>query len=497
MTAGLLTRPDGRAPTFGDVREHVQADIFAGLPERAGRLGWAAARLREWQRDRLRALLSHAIQRSGFHARRLRGVDPARFELADLASLPVMTKTQLMNEFDDVATDKRLNRAAAERALAATSGEPVPLPGGHLCMATGGSSGQRGIFGYDPAAVAEFVIMIFRTRIAALAAASGSTTGGGGPGRIAVPARPPRSTIAMVGAPSAVHGTMFVPSVLAGSPISFVHAPVTLPVPEIAGRLNELRPDALFGYPSMLVRLAAEQQAGRLAITPQLVNCTAETLLPAFRAAIRSAFGAPIMNTFATSEGLIGSSWPDEETITLATDGCLVELVDARYQPVPAGTASAKVLVTNLYNHLQPLVRYELSDSFTRQPDSAAHGHMRVLVEGRSDEILHYAGAEVHPLALRTVLLATPEVLDYQATQTATGVRVSALLERPCDLGLLAGRLRAALARAGLAGAEVAVEAVSSLPRHPETGKLRRVIPAGAAGPVSAAAGSRRSSRPG
>jgi hypothetical protein len=38
--------------------------------------------------------------------------------------------------------------------------------------------------------------------------------------------------------------------------------------------------------------------------------------------------------------------------------------------------------------------------------------------------------------------------------------------------------LRAALARAGLADPEVSVAAVPSLPRHPDTGKLRRVIPA-------------------
>jgi phenylacetate-CoA ligase len=480
MSAGLLSRSDDDAPTFSEVREYIQGDIFARLTERIDRLHWDAARLREWQRDRLRALLAQVTQRSAFHASRLRGVDPARFELADLDSLPVMTKAQMMADFDDVVTDKRMNRAATERALAATSTEPVPLPGGHLCMATGGSSGQRGIFGYDPAAAAEFVTMIFRTRIALMAAAApgDGQRPGDGLGRIVVPARIPDSTIAMVGAPSAVHGTMFVPSLLAGSPISFVHVPVTLPIAEMVGHLNELQPDALFGYPSMLARLAAEQQAGRLSIGPRLVNSTAETLLPAFRAAISAAFGAPIMNTFATSEGLVGASWPGEEVITLATDGCIVELVDACNQPVQAGTPSAKVLVTNLYNVLQPLIRYELGDSFAQQPDSTAHGHMGVIVEGRADEILRYAEVDVHPLVLRTVLLTTPEILDYQATQTARGVRVSVLLERPADLDLVTGSMRAALVRAGLADPDVTVEAVSSLPRHPETGKLRRVISA-------------------
>lgn len=126
---------------------------------------------------------------------------------------------------------------------------------------------------------------------------------------------------------------------------------------------------------------------------------------------------------------------------------------------------------------MQPLIRYELTDSFTRQPDSADHRHLRVLVDGRSDDILHYADADVHPLVLRSVLLTRSDVLDYQIRQTATGVNVSALVEHQLDLSQLRYDLRTALQRAGLTDPEVRIEAVTSLPRHPETGKLRRVIP--------------------
>jgi phenylacetate-CoA ligase len=449
--------------SFDDLRARIQADIFAGLPGHFARLDWSASRLSGWQRDRLRALLATATRRSAFHARRLDGVDPARFELTDLPRLPVMTKAELMADFDAVSCDPRLNRAAAERALAATGTEPTPLPGGYLCMATGGSSGQRGIFAYDQAGVAESASLIFRSRLAALGAD---------------PARVPALSFAMVGAPSAVHGTMFIPAMLAGSPVRFSFVPVTWPLADIVRRLNELRPDGLFGYPSMLARLAAEQDAGHLTVAPRMVNSTAETLLPEFRAAISEAFGAPITDTFATSEGLFGASAPDDPVITMATDSCLVELVDDAYRPVPPGVASAKVLVTNLYNTVQPLIRYELSDSFTRQPDSPGHGHLRVTVVGRSDEILHYPGADVHPVVLRSVLLTDPGVVDYVVTQTPRGVAVLALTERDVDLARIREDLRAALRRAGLADPEVHVEAVTSLPRHPETGKLRRVIPA-------------------
>ena len=427
MSTRQLPGADRGTPSFQDLRDRIQADIFAGMPAHVDRLTWSADRLRDWQRERLRVALAAAKRGSPFHARRLAGVNPSRFELADLPGLPVMTKAEMMAEFDDVITDRRLTREAAERALAATGTVPQPLPGGYLCIATGGSSGQRGIFAHDAASIAEWLSLIFRTGAAATAAARSAAEADSQP--------VPSLNVTMVGAPSAVHGTVLGPSILEGSPIRFSHAPVTWELVAIVARLNQLQPEA-------------------------------------------AAFGAPISNSFVTSEGLVGISAPDDPVIKLATDSCIVELVDADWHPVAPGTPSAAVLVTNLYNRVQPLIRYELTDSFTRQPDSTEHGHLRAIVDGRRDDILHYTDADVHPLVLRSVLLTRREVIDYQIRQTATGVDVRAMVERHLDLSLLRDDLRAALQRAGMADPQVRVEAVTSLPRHPETGKLRRVIPA-------------------
>jgi len=107
---------------------------------------------------------------------------------------------------------------------------------------------------------------------------------------------------------------------------------------EIVARLNTLQAQLVFGYPSMLARLAREQLAGRLRITPAAFTSTSETLVPEYRAAIAGAFGVPVVNTFAATEGLIGSSEPDGTVLKLASDGCIVELVDERNRPVPPAT---------------------------------------------------------------------------------------------------------------------------------------------------------------
>jgi phenylacetate-CoA ligase len=156
---------------------------------------------------------------------------------------------------------------------------------------------------------------------------------------------------------------------------------------------------------------------------------------------------------------------------------CIAELVDADNQPVAPGIPSAKVLVTNLYNLAQPLIRYELTDNFVRQPDSADHGHLRAHVHGRADEMLHFGRVDVHPLVVRSVMVRSPEVVDYRVRQTPRGIEVDAIASGSADVEAICTRLASALGRAGLGQPETSVRIVNELEQHPRSGKLRRFVP--------------------
>src|SRR4051794_10356757 len=263
------------SPAVG-LREDLQAELSSGYDDLIARLSWDRATIRRHQRDRLHALLRVAATRSPFHARRLAGLDPASLDPADLSALPIMTKVDLVTHFDDVVTDRRCTLAQAEAALARAIDEPAVLPGSVLALTSGGSSGPRGVFLLDLPAARQFIGSLSRGLVARLRS-TGTPPGG--------------LRIAMVGAASPLHATRAAVWLAEGGALgfSFTSVPVTLPLAEIVARLSALQPDAVYGYPTMLFRLALEQRAGRLRIAPRVVTCTSETLTAEYRATIRSA----------------------------------------------------------------------------------------------------------------------------------------------------------------------------------------------------------------
>ena len=445
------------------LQTRMSAELIWRLGQYTQRLGWDAGQLAAHQRDRLRVLLEHAAEHSPFHARRLRGLHPERVELTDLARLPVMTKSQMMASFDDVVTDRRLSRRLAERHLAASARQPGLLLDQYVCLASGGSSGLRGIFVQTLGEFTDFVASLVRPGYARALAAGGPPPGG--------------LVLGIVAAASPVHSSGFGAAMAAGPPVTLIPAPATLPLPEILARLHAAQPPALLGYASKLAEVAREQLAGRLRIAPRSVTSVAELLTPADRAIIERAFAVPVIDAFVSTEGLAGHSEPGGSVLRFASDMCLAELADEDNNPVPAGVPSAKVLITNLHNLTQPLIRYELTDRFTRPQATPAAGWLHASIDGRADEVFRYGTVAVHPHVIRSALAADAAVREYQVRQAGNGIEVACVAGGNLDAAALAARLEHALRQAGLTGPRVTITLAEAITRDPKTGKVRRFIP--------------------
>ena len=434
----------------------------ARLPLHFERLSWGPDQLRLHQTEQLRRLLSHAIANSRYHAERLFDVSNQvdSFELEDLHRLPVMTKEDMMSHYEDVVTDRRLTKGAVDRFLVEAGEEPSALFDEYIILASGGSSGLRGVFAMNLDSVPDYLAGVLRIGLHRI---------GGG-------SVPRGIRLALVAAGSSIHATRATAALADGTIGTVTFAPATLPLSEVVARLEACAPTVLAGYASSLARLAEVQMAGGMSIKPAAILSTSENLTPELAGRIASAFGVPPANSFGSSEGLNGMAPPGDEVFTFATDMALLEFVDEDDKPVTMGTPAHHVLVTNLVNLAQPLIRYRLDDSMTQQPSAPGSGFTRATVNGRADEKLQFGDRIVHAHAIRSALLKVPEISEYQVRCGPGTMLVRAKAARSFNVEQVARSLEAALQERDEPSIDVRVELVSDLERDVLSGKLRRFV---------------------
>ena len=465
----MSTTMEAQSPpdtSYEEIRRRHQAHFFQQLGAHIDRLGWTADQLRQDRERRLRTLLKVAHQRSSWHRIRLPYSYLDSLTETDLARIPPMSKADLMANFDQIVTDPRVTLDLANRHVAGLTRDSYLLDE-HHAIASGGSSGKRGVYVYDWDGWTDWTLLCLRYLLRL---------------RQRAPAGAGESVTAVVMADVASHGSSASPQCFrdAFQGTTLVRFPSSLPMDEIVRGLNRVRPGVLMVYPSILMQLAAAARQGELDIAPKLICTSAEPLLPEIRAAAHERWGAPIVNMWGTSEGgAIACGCGAGSGMHLSDDLLIVEPVDADGTPVPAGMRSAKIYITNLFNHVMPLIRYELTDEVTLATRACPCGSAHRLVEdvqGRLEDRFVYEGvAPVHSLLFHTVLDPVPAIVEYQVRQTARGADVLVVQRGEADLDRLVRETEAALARIGVSAPAVTMRPVDRIER-PVSGKLKRFV---------------------
>jgi phenylacetate-CoA ligase len=442
---------------------HLSA-VQAGLEDHVSRLDWSRQRILDYQNHRLRTLLGYARERSPFHARRLRELDPSRASVADLASLPVMTKQDAQEQWDAIVTAADLDRARAERILAEQQWFSY-TDGDQQIFSSGGSSGVRGVYVWD---------WQFFVSAACLAWRMQAREQHHKPGGNSIPAR---LAVLEAGVPPHASTPLFDVPTLPGMETVVIAAGA--PFDEVLAAVAAARPTHLVGYPTVIGRLARAATAGDLRIEPVRVSTNSEPLLDEDRQSITEAWGAPIHNVWGSTEiGIQAVGCGRGEGLHICEDEVVIERVDEGGKPVGADEPAARTLATGLGNRTFPFIRYDLGDQVMSLAGECACGgaFARVAdIGGRRDDDFRYGATTVPPIAFRHVLGTDPHVSEYQVTQTRTGADV-VVVGAP-DADALTAALIAALRRYGLSEPRIRIRVADSLQRHQASGKLRRFIP--------------------
>jgi phenylacetate-CoA ligase len=445
------------------LRQRHAEQYRALVQEYIERIRWTPERLRVEQQQQLRKLLRKAKEDSPWHRRRLSRIDPDQATKADLRAIPPMTKKDLMRDFEAILTDRRLSQQMVESHIDHLESDSYLLDEYHV-VASGGSSGTRGVFVYDWDGWLKCALTMMKWRMQV---------------QLADPTLGLTAVRANIAGGKATHMTYAMAQTF-GHGSGVVNVAATLPVSSIVKRLNELQPVMLSGYPSMISVLAREAQDGRLRIAPRKVWLGSEPVLPEMRAAIETAWGNKVYNIYGTSEGASAGSCGHGQGLHLNEDSCIFEPVDKDGQPVGPGEHAAKMYVTPLFNHVQPLIRYELTDEVTLidEPCSCGSVLRRIDdIQGRADDVFIYPnGVVVHPIAFRSPLGREHNILEYQVRQTERGATITIRAQGQLNMEALKRRLEQELVRLGLQNPAVTIEVVSQFDRS-ATGKLKRFFP--------------------
>lgn len=410
---------------------------------------------------RFRLRLAWAAEHSAYYkdlCRRER-IDPLRARPEDL---PVLTKRDLIERFDEISTDRRVRRETIDGFLA-RSRDPrdLYLDRFHVVHSSG-TSGE--------------VCYVVYNRREWIHATSNFT-------RVVLPGIARR--VAFVGATNGHYAAVALATAPTCAAIGLLYRVrafhVNLPAAEIVRGIEAFAPSALVGYAGTLRMLAEAKRRGELRLRPRLLVSSGEVLLPQDRAFLRETFGVPVRNLYASTEHLyMAVDVPERkgEGMYLLEDELIFELQEDC------------TLVTNLFNVTVPLFRYRMDDVLRPAARQGLHGPYRIVetLVGRAEHAPVFVNARgerdsIHPIVLAEFYVRGVAAFQFRLTGPDS-FRFLAQMEEGVHAGEVekevAARLRVLLREKGMENVRFSIERVPELSPDPTTGKFRLIVPAGA-----------------
>jgi putative adenylate-forming enzyme len=422
---------------------------------------WTRDRLERHQSQSLDALRRFAFERSPFYRRFHKGLEDRPLE-----ALPVLTKSILMEDFDQLVTDPDVRLADVEKFMAGDPGFAL-FRGRYVVLLTSGTTGMRGVFLFDPR---EWVTML------ANAARPIDWTRSGRRMQTA-------ERSAVIASSNPWHYSARVADSL--STRSLLRLDAGQPLDRIVQRLNQWQPRSLVGYPSVLRQLAQEQIAGRLRLSVERVATSAEVLTGEARQRIHEAWGVNVYDNYNATEYAPIAAECAEGRKHLLEDGAIVEIVDERGRVVPPGVCGDRVLLTVFSRRTQPLIRYEITDMVRPLSGECPCGRKYRLiedVEGRLRDILTFPrrdGGKAMVTAHANLfypVLESARATAWQLIHDERGLWVSFTgLRNPDAVDQISSSIRTLLERQGAVVPPVHVREVAVLERG-TTGKVPLIL---------------------
>jgi putative adenylate-forming enzyme len=354
--------------------------------------------LKRYQEHHAQHIVQYALQHAPFYREHWSGHDVRKWH-----ELPTVNKYLMMEHFATFNTRGIAREAAMNIALQAErSRNFAPVLDGITVGLSSGTSGHRGLFLANPWEQAAWAGTILARTLHSV--------------------QPRRLRVAFF-----LRSNSNLYEQIDGMLIQFRYFDLMLSLPDAVSALNTFQPAIVVGPPSLLGFLADERVQGKLRIQPERLISVAEVLEPHDKAHLEAVFQAPVQQIYQCTEGLLAVSCA-HGSLHIQED-----VVAIQFEPISGGDedgARVMPIVTDLWRRTQPIIRYRLNDVLQLETQTCVCGSpFRVIrtIEGRCDDICYFksqAGG-MRPFfpdtIRRMILLASPDIGDYQVVQEKHG----------------------------------------------------------------------------
>lgn len=354
--------------------------------------------------QRLRELKAYAAERSAYYGRAYRGIGE-NFRLTDL---PAVTKKELMADYGAWVTDPLVTEEGVSSYVQSEDALTKLYLGKYTAITTSGTTGKPMPMVRDSYHNAIHGAMIATRLLREV-----------DPTLMSPVKHKIASVITMDPAVSSYSGFLKMQRANPGYEQNTLAISLAEDIDEIVRKLNAFQPDLITGYPSILAVLGKAVQDGQLHISPKAIASSAETMTEKVYRTLRSSFGCPVLNNYCSTEGGEAAMSCVEGRLHVNADWVIIEPVDKDGRPVPEGTWSEGIYMTDLTNYVQPIIRYYMEDKvrFLKEPCSCGSRLPVMEIRGREAETMEIGGKVLFTSNFEHALEHMQGVLAFQMVQ--------------------------------------------------------------------------------
>jgi len=412
------------------------------------------------QHKRLVKIVKHAIKNSKFYREQYKkaGITLKNVNNLKIKDLPVIDKKIMMENFDDLICVKGVKRKDLEKFIAKNPETEKIYKGKYRIIHSSGSSGKIGIYVYDNRAwtILKALAMsrVTKTKINFFK----------------------KHRLAFIGA----MGGHYAGISLAASAPRFLFKTLTVninsPLQEIIKKVDKFKPDTITGYSSGAYILAEEQLKGNINIKPKRILCSGDALTPMMAKKITEAFGVKPTNYYASSESVcMAAQCEEHKDLHLFNDWHVFEI------------EKEMLILSNLYNFAQPLIRYRMNDDLMPDNKPCKCGWpfpVIRIIAGRSEEFLWFEKKNgekdfLHPCTLVEFFVEGLEKFQFIQTEKNT-IKINAVIfgKKDSVIKAMRSRMNEILRAKKLQNTvKIDIAIVKDIKNDEKTGKFKLIVP--------------------